>query len=105
MTKNTKIGVIGGGSWATAIVKMLCNNVDNVLWWIRNDSTVDFIKKYNHNPNYLSSVEFDIDKLTVKANLKEIVAEADVLIMAVPAAFLMYLPMLSPSVRSNFKGW
>lgn len=101
MTKNTKIGVIGGGSWATAIVKMLCNNVDNVLWWIRNDSTVEFIKKYNHNPNYLSSVEFDIEKLTVKSNLKEIIAEADVLIMAVPAAFLK--DSLSEITEDNLK--
>jgi glycerol-3-phosphate dehydrogenase (NAD(P)+) len=83
-----QIAVIGGGSWATAIVKILCNNADKVHWWIRNPLVVEHIKKHKHNPNYLTSVEFDINKLVLNTNLKEIVAKADVLIMAVPSAFL-----------------
>lgn len=83
-----KIAVIGGGSWATAIVKMLCNNASQIHWWIRHESAIDHIKKYKHNPNYLTSVEFDISKLQLNSNLKEVIKNADVLIMAVPSAFL-----------------
>lgn len=83
-----QITVIGGGSWATALVKMLCNNCERVNWWVRSKDTADYIKKYHHNPNYLSSVEFDIKKLFVSSDLGELVAASDVLIMAIPSAFL-----------------
>ena len=83
-----KIAVIGGGSWATALVKMLCNNVSEVHWWIRHQETVEYIRKYKHNPNYLTSVEFDTQKLYLNYNLKQVIQAADVLIMAVPSAFL-----------------
>lgn len=83
-----KIAVIGGGSWATAIVKMLCNNCPQVGWWVRNPETADYIRKYHHNPNYISSVEFDGQKLQISSDLKEVVQKADVLVMAVPSAFL-----------------
>jgi len=88
MKPETQIAVIGGGSWATALVKILCNNTANINWWVRNKETADHIKKYHHNPNYLSSVEFDIKKLSVSADLKEVISRSDVLIMTVPSAFL-----------------
>jgi len=88
MTQDKRIAVIGGGSWATAIVKMLCNNVSSLHWWIRNAETVEHIKRFKHNPNYLTSVEFDTNKLHLSSSIKEIVAAADILIMAVPSAFL-----------------
>ncbi len=101
MNKTQQIAVIGGGSWATAIVKMLCNNAPQVHWWIRNVTTVEHIKKYNHNPNYLTSVQFDTDKLLLNTNLKEVVSKADILIMAVPSAFLK--DALSGLTAENFK--
>lgn len=85
---NPTVAVIGGGSWATAIVKMLCNNATKVHWWIRNSETVDYILKYKHNPQYLSSVELHTDKLEVSTNLHAVIKAADMLIMAVPSAFL-----------------
>lgn len=88
MSETHKIAVIGGGSWATAIVKMLCNNAKEVHWWVRSQTVVDHIKKYKHNPNYLTSVEFETSKLVLSPNLKEVIAKADILIMAVPSAFL-----------------
>lgn len=88
MGNSKKIAVIGGGSWATAIVKMLCNNTPQVYWWIRNAATIEHIKKYKHNPNYLTSVEFDTEKLVLDADIKNIIKHADILIMAVPSAFL-----------------
>src|ERR1017187_9609374 len=82
------IAVIGGGSWATALVKMLCNNMENVNWWVRSKETADYILKYHHNPNYISSVEFELKKINVSSDLKEIISKSDVLIMAIPSAFL-----------------
>lgn len=86
-----KIAVIGGGSWATAIVKMLCNGLEageKISWWIRNQEQAEYIAKFRHNPKYLSAVEFDTDKLSLNNNVKQVVAANDLLIMAVPSAFL-----------------
>ncbi len=83
-----KIAVIGGGSWATAIVKMLCNNVEQLHWWIRSAETVEFINKYHHNPSYLSSVELEMKKIALSNDLKKVIASADILVMAIPSAFL-----------------
>jgi glycerol-3-phosphate dehydrogenase (NAD(P)+) len=88
MADSPKIAVIGGGSWPTAIMKMLCNNLSSVGWWLRSEETIDYIKKFHHNPNYISSVEFDAGKLRLSSNLAEIIQEADILILAVPSAFL-----------------
>ena len=59
MNRDLKFAVLGGGSWATAIVKMLTENVDMVYWFMRNSDAINHIKNQGHNPNYLSSVEFD----------------------------------------------
>ncbi len=88
MTKDPKIAVIGGGSWATAIAKMLQNNSNNIGWWIRNPDTVEFIKKNHHNPNYISAVSFEVSKFNISSDLLEIVKNYDILIFAIPSAFL-----------------
>ena len=84
---NKKIAVLGGGSWATALVKILTNNVADISWWMRNKESVDFIRKYHHNPNYLGDVELDMQKVKVTASLEEIL-DAEYIVLAVPAAFL-----------------
>ena len=68
MSDNQRIAVIGGGSWATALVKILCNNVTGVNWYMRSQNSVDHILAYKHNPKYLQSVEFDLSKITVSDN-------------------------------------
>lgn len=88
MEKTKKIAIIGGGSWATALVKILCNNLNSVNWWMRNDEAVAHILKYRHNPNYLQSVEFDLNKINVSTDLLEIISPADIVIIAAPSAFL-----------------
>ena len=88
MAENLKFAVIGGGSWATAIAKMLCANVPEIAWYMRNESAIDHIKTQKHNPNYLSSVEFDTNKLKLTADINEAVAYADYIIFAIPSAFL-----------------
>jgi glycerol-3-phosphate dehydrogenase (NAD(P)+) len=88
MEKQRKIAVIGGGSWATALVKILCNNVPQVNWWMRNQTAVDHILNFRHNPNYLQSVEFDLDKVKVSTDLVASIEEVDIVIIATPSAFL-----------------
>lgn len=83
-----KIAVIGGGSWATAIVKMLTEHNDYVGWWMRNEDSVEHIKRFQHNPNYLSSVDLMTEKIDISTDLNHTVREADTLIFAVPSAFL-----------------
>jgi glycerol-3-phosphate dehydrogenase (NAD(P)+) len=104
MSVNTSISVIGGGSWATAIVKILSNNVDRISWWVRSEETAEFIRKYKHNPNYLSDVEVNLSKVSISNNLKEIIASSDVIILAVPSAFLKdALSKISPEEFSGKK--
>ena len=88
MIKNPKIAVFGGGSWATAIVKMLCENLDQVGWYMRNTNTIEYIKENEHNPNYLSSAQFNIDQLFLSGDINKMVSYADILIFAIPSAFL-----------------
>ena len=83
-----RIAVIGGGSWATAIVKLLCNTQEKVNWWMRSESAVAHIKQFKHNPKYLQSVEFNLDKLVVSTDLNHVIATADIVIIATPSAFL-----------------
>jgi len=91
MENQKKVAVIGGGSWATALVKMLCNNVSSVNWYMRNEDAVKHILKFRHNPNYLQSVEFDLNKINVSTDLVEIIEPADIVIIATPSAFLVKL--------------
>lgn len=97
MSKNKKIAVIGGGSWATALVKILCNNVQTVNWWMRGEESVAHIHKFRHNPKYLQSVEFDLSKINVSTQLEEIITPADIVIIATPSAFLFALFENMPS--------
>ena len=79
---------MGGGSWGTALVKILTENKRNVGWYIRNPVNADFIKKYSHNPNYLNSTNLKTKRLVISSNINQIVSEADVLIISIPSAFL-----------------
>lgn len=88
MSNNLKYAVFGGGSWATAIVKMLCENLNEVGWYMRSVYIKEHLIKEQHNPSYLSSVEFDLDKLFLSNNIDEMVQYADVLIFAIPSAFI-----------------
>ncbi|HEA81380.1 MAG TPA: NAD(P)H-dependent glycerol-3-phosphate dehydrogenase, partial [Maribacter sp.] len=79
----------GGGSWATAIVKMLTNNQKQVGWYMRNTDAIEHLKTQKHNPNYLTSVEFKPEQLLLTSDINEAVDNADVLIFAIPSAFLV----------------
>jgi glycerol-3-phosphate dehydrogenase (NAD(P)+) len=88
MQQNFNIGVIGNGSWATALIKILTDNGHKVNWWIRNETSIEHIKKRRHNPNYLSSAYFDISLLSLFNNVQDVVNASDLLVMAVPSAYI-----------------
>jgi len=88
MNNNPKIAVLGGGSWATAIVKMLSENMENVGWYMRSIYAIEFIKRNKRNPNYLSSAELNPEKLDLSDDINKIVQEYDYIIFAIPSAFL-----------------
>lgn len=83
-----KYAVFGSGSWATAIVKMLCENLNEVGWYMRSTYTKEHLLKEQHNPNYLSAVEFHLEQLKLSNNINEMANYADVLIFVVPSAFI-----------------
>ena len=84
------IAIVGGGSWATAIVKILGDNLaeKEVYWWMRNADAIEHIKKYNHNPHYLSSVETKVPDNHISTDLREIISHCNMVLLNVPAAFL-----------------
>ena len=83
-----KVGLVGSGSWATAIVKMLCRNHETINWWVRDEYLKGAIEKHKHNPNYLSSVEFNPQQLNLTTDINELVSNSDWIIMAVPSIHL-----------------
>ena len=107
---NKKIGVLGGGSWATSIIKMLCENVGSVNWWMRNEEVINHIKTYGHNPNYISDAELKKEKLELSSNINEVVKNSDYIVLAIPSAFLketlkkLIIPLKDKVVISAIKG-
>lgn len=90
-----RIAVLGGGSWGTAITKMLSEHkrsansqIESLQWWIRNEETAQYIREHKHNPSYISSVEIHPEIVAVSSDLKNIINTSDLLVLAVPSAFL-----------------
>ena len=88
MPNEPRIAVFGGGSWATAVVKLLQNNVTSLNWFMRNYSSIEYIRKYHRNPRYLSDVTIDLNKISLFDDINNVVEKSDILIFAIPAAFL-----------------
>lgn len=97
-----KFSIIGGGSWATALAKMLTDNGLHIGWWLRNQEVINQIKKRRHNPHYLSSVMFNPAQLRMSTSVEEVVADADVVLVCVPSAYL--LPTFDNLPSSVFEG-
>lgn len=110
MSNKLRFGVLGGGSWGTAIVKMLSENLDSVSWYMRSESAIEHLKKEGNNPNYLSSVEFDVSKLQLSNTINTVIDSSDVLIFAIPSAFLeselekLTTPLTNKIIFSAIKG-
>ncbi|MDR1876146.1 MAG: NAD(P)H-dependent glycerol-3-phosphate dehydrogenase [Flavobacteriaceae bacterium] len=86
--RKERIGVVGSGSWATAIVKILCENLEEVNWWVRNEYIKEYIHHERHNPKYLTGVEFHPEKLNITTNINELVKNSDYIILATPSIYL-----------------
>ncbi len=101
---------MGGGSWGTAIVKMLTENLDTVHWYMRNPDAIAHIKKEGHNPNYLSSVELHTEYLNLTDDINQAVGDSELLIFAIPSAFLdaelhkLTVPINDKIIFSAIKG-
>ena len=85
---NNKFAVLGGGSWGTAIVKMLLENNKVVNWYVRNEEDVQFIKNKGRNSKYLQSVVFDKSKINPSSSIRETVTNSEIIILAIPSPFL-----------------
>ena len=83
-----KVGVLGGGSWATALVKLLTENKRNVHWYMRSESAKAHLEKNGNNPHYLQGVTLRKKRLSISTDINEVVEKVDVLILCIPAAFL-----------------
>lgn len=101
--KQAKCAVIGYGSWATALVKILLENESDIVWHIRNSDVADHILLHSNNPKYLSSATFDTDRLTITSDINVAISSADIIIFAVPSAFLdNTLEPLTESLSQKF---
>jgi glycerol-3-phosphate dehydrogenase (NAD(P)+) len=83
-----RFGILGSGSWGTALVKILTDNNQSLNWWIRNPVVSDHLKKKSHNPLYLSSVFFDISRLRITSDLEKLIRDSDCLVVAIPSAYI-----------------
>ncbi|WP_253906487.1 NAD(P)H-dependent glycerol-3-phosphate dehydrogenase [Chitinophaga sp. SYP-B3965] len=88
LSMGNHIAIIGSGSWATALAKILTDNNQYIHWWIRNEETIRHMQLRHHNKHYLTSVYFDTSLLQLNSNIAEVVKASDVIILAVPSAFL-----------------
>jgi glycerol-3-phosphate dehydrogenase (NAD(P)+) len=95
--------VLGSGSWATAIVKLLSANLPNVGWYVREQEFADHITQHRHNPQFLTEVEFDLRHITLYVDVNEAVRSSDVLIMVIPSAFIeVWMQGLTEDIRAKF---
>ncbi len=88
VTQPIRLTMVGGGSWATALVKILSENNVSVKWWLRKTTDAEHIKKFGHNPSYLSDVQINTRKVKVCTKIRDSVKDSDYVILAVPAAFI-----------------
>ncbi len=84
-----KFGIIGSGSWGTALAKILTDNNHSINWWIRSQIVIDHFKKRHHNPQYLSSAYFDTDLLYLTTNVEEVINNSDCVLIVVPSAYAL----------------
>lgn len=98
-----KIAVMGGGSWATALAKLLLHNCSDIAWYMRRQDRIDEFNRLGHNPAYLSDVEFPIDRINFYSDINEACNSADTLLMAMPSPyFKAHLEKLSVDISQKY---
>ncbi len=81
-------GILGSGSWGTALAKILTDNGQTIYWWNRNEAVIQQMITRRHNPHYLSSAYFDVSQLKLTSNAAEVIAASDCIIIAIPSAYI-----------------
>ncbi len=98
-----KIAVLGGGSWATAIAKILLECTNEIWWYMRRDDRIEEFRRLSHNPAYLTSVHFDVNKIHFTSDINEVVNECQTLIFVIPSPYLKgHLKKLKTRLRDKF---
>ena len=98
-----KIAIVGGGSWATAIAKIIVNNTHHIGWYMRRDDRINDFKRLEHNPAYLTSVHFDINEIYFTSDINDIVKHYDTFVLVTPSPYLKnHLRKLRVPIRDKF---
>ena len=95
-------GILGSGSWGTALAKILTDNGNKIHWWNRSETAISQFRQRHHNPQYLSSARFDIDKLELTSKAEEVILQSDTIVIAIPSAFAV--EVLSTLDKNIFEG-
>ena len=88
MFENKRIAIVGGGSWATALAKIVLTNVDEINWFIRRPEVIEEFKRTGKNPTYLNSATFDITRIHFTDDINVVVRDSDILVLAIPSPYL-----------------
>lgn len=83
-----RVAILGGGSWATAIAKLILNNTDSINWYMRRKDRIEDFKREGSNPAYLSGVKFDVSRIDFSTNINHVVKNSDILIVVTPSPYL-----------------
>ena len=83
-----KIAIIGGGSWATALAKIVLTHEDSINWYIRRTDQIEDFKRLGHNPSYLTGVHFDVSHIQFSSDINKVTRESDILIFVTPSPYL-----------------
>ena len=98
-----KIAIMGGGSWATAIAKMVLGQAESINWYMRRDDRIEEFKRLGHNPAYLTSVRFDLNRITFSSDINQVVKDSDTLIFVTPSPYLKsHLKKLKVKLKDKF---
>ena len=98
-----KIAIIGGGSWATAIAKIVVGHTHHIGWYMRRDDQIEEFRRMGHNPSYLTSVHFNTDEIFFDSDLNRIVQIYDTLVFVVPSPYLKnHLKRLKSRLKDKF---
>ena len=98
-----KIAIIGGGSWATAITKIVVGHTHHIGWYMRRDDRIDEFRRLSHNPAYLTSVHFEVDEIGFSSDINRIVADYDTLVFVTPSPYIKnHLKKLKTRIKDKF---
>lgn len=99
---NSRVAILGSGSWATALAKIVMQNQQTISWYIRKQEVIDEFKETGVNPGYLSTAAFDTDRINFSTDINEVIAQSDILILAIPSPYVkLSLKKIRRSMRQK----